>query len=129
MGDEYGGNPFVPSLADQENAWERGVPGIIITRRGLRGYVSVMSSIYSRFMEKLIDILEGSSSSWHPRFTSKLSHDVSHFVFGRNMFPIFACLGLSSTVGKTQKETVSVLGPQIAHPTNEINRVVLIKAA
>ncbi|KAF9461519.1 hypothetical protein BDZ94DRAFT_1263561 [Collybia nuda] len=38
MGENYGGNSAAPSTADQSNAWARGVPGIIISRRGLRGY-------------------------------------------------------------------------------------------
>ncbi|KAJ3505091.1 hypothetical protein NLJ89_g7596 [Agrocybe chaxingu] len=38
MGEAYGGNSQNPSTADQINAWARGVPGIIISRRGLRSY-------------------------------------------------------------------------------------------
>ncbi|KAF5371971.1 hypothetical protein D9615_008102 [Tricholomella constricta] len=38
MGDAYGGNPSVPSTADNSNAWFRGVPGIIIHPNGLTAY-------------------------------------------------------------------------------------------
>lgn len=38
MGESYGGNAAVPSTADHLNAWQRGVPGIVINRRGLVGY-------------------------------------------------------------------------------------------
>ncbi|KAJ7247041.1 hypothetical protein C8J57DRAFT_1523255 [Mycena rebaudengoi] len=35
MGAAYGGDASLPSRADHYNAWERGVPGIIINRQGL----------------------------------------------------------------------------------------------
>ncbi|KAL0070074.1 hypothetical protein AAF712_002971 [Marasmius tenuissimus] len=38
MGESYGGNAAVPSTADHQNAWQRGVPGLVINRRGIVGY-------------------------------------------------------------------------------------------
>ncbi|PPQ65615.1 hypothetical protein CVT24_011823 [Panaeolus cyanescens] len=38
MGPAYGGNAANPSTADHRNAWQRGVPGIVINRRGITGY-------------------------------------------------------------------------------------------
>ncbi|KAF5372023.1 hypothetical protein D9615_008091 [Tricholomella constricta] len=38
MGNIYGGNPSIPSTADNFNAWYRGVPGIIIHPNGLTAY-------------------------------------------------------------------------------------------